>query len=435
MYARINAEREALERVLRASGSRTLWVTISIMGVLLFSWVFYVNPGWLLLISGSFLLVLLVPSSLRLILTSIVAFKLYLAIAASLLATYLFSDSIIPGQPDQYQYIRTAVIIANSIGQVGLETDYLAIVGLHNRLYNVVLGWITYLNGYASISLYRLVNTFAGLLLVVYGVKVAMLLYKERWEYWKYTAIGLALLPFTTLYTMIITRDVLISAFVIMFLYGMLKGSFWFQTVMILLTFYLRLQLAVMLVVMGLGWLVMNNERLSSNTGPRKLLITLSLLAVAAGSYAATIVVPQVAHISTFISSEFLLQFAAAFPLSFFGLDFLFADAAQMNLSRSQLLAGRLIAPETIVLPLMMLLLALGGKRWDLSSLHRRFQIFIWLSITIYSFGYFVEYRLLFVRLLLPFYPVMYLLTVPLFASALKNIRIQRSLRLSSATA
>lgn len=403
-------------------GVSTLMLVVPVLTAL-YALLFYYQPAVLLLLLSCFLLALAVPGPVRLLYAGIVGFKLCILAVASLLASLLFRDAIIPGQPDQFWYIETASVIAYEIADTGWGTDYFAIVGLHNRLYNVVLGWLTFANYSPDLVLFRLLNVFASLVLIVFGIRLADALYGPDRTLRVTCALGLAVLPFTNLYSMIVTRDVLIAACVMAFMYGMVRRSLAIQAAVFAIMFYLRIQFAFVLLVIAVGWLVMNHSHFS-RLGRKRLIWTgLGIVIVGGASWVVANLVPQLRHVTAVLGPAFLLEFASAFPISFLGLDFLFADASKTNLPRIQLLLGRVIAPETIILPALLIYTTLRSSRLGLPVIHRRFLLVLWIAIGIYAFGYYVEYRLMFVRLLLPFYPLMYIAVLPVFLRAIARIR------------
>ena len=394
---------------------------VAILGICIFFF-FWTDPAALLLILSSLLLTVFVPRTQQLIFGGVAVAKLFLAIAVSLLALYLFPEGVLPGQPDQFWYIQTAQGIAASVDRYGLfGSDYFAIVGLHNRLYNMVLGWITYLNGTTDLFVFRLLNTFLSLALVVYGVKIAGLIYQGDERYQRWALLGVGLLPTMNIYAMTVLRDVMISLFLMMFVYYMLRGAIVRQILVIALTYYLRLQLTYLMVVVGIGWFLMRNRRTVERRvwsvrrwfGP-----VAGVLAIGVAAFVATRTVPILTYLTSFITLDFLGRFAVAFPISFLGLDFLFAHSAAMKLGRMQLLIIHLITPETVILPITFVAVLLRRVPSGLPPMYANLRLVVWIFALIYAFGYYVEYREIFVRLLLPIYPLIYLLVLPYLVSA-----------------
>lgn len=397
-------------------------IATAVLGAGVFFFFFWTDPAVLLLILSSLLLTVFVPRTQQLIFGGLAIAKIFLAVVVSLLASYLFSEGVLPGQPDQDWYISTAQAIAAAVGRNGFfGSDYFAIVGLHNRLYNVVLGWITYLNGTSDIFVFRLLNTFLSLALVVYGVRVARLIYEGDERYQRWALLGVGLLPSMNIYAMTVLRDVMISLFLMMFVYYMVRGAVLRQLLVVGLTYFLRLQLTYLMIVVGIGWFLMRHRRVVERrvwSVRRWIAPSAGVLAIGLAAYLATRMIPILGYLTSFVTLDFLGRFAVAFPVSFLGLDFLFADSAVMKLGRMQLLLIHLITPETVILPISFVAVMFQRVPRKLSPVYVNLRLVVWIFALIYAFGYYVQYREIFVRLLLPIYPLMYLLMIPYLVTA-----------------
>ena len=137
--------------------------------------------------------------------------KLALVALVSFIAPKLWPQAggLIPINPDQWFYVDTAERIAEALRASPFAVDYRGIVGLHNRLYSVVLGWLAFLNGGGSIILYRLFNVFVSLLLAAAAAALARSLYPSSPHIALIVFAGVALLPSVNAYALFVLRDVL----------------------------------------------------------------------------------------------------------------------------------------------------------------------------------------------------------------------------------
>lgn len=95
----------------------------------------------------------------------VLAAKAALLGIVSITAPMLFGNDLIPVNPDQELYLTTAGHIAEALRRGPFGVDYTAIAGRHNRLYDVALGWLAFLNGSVSVLLFRAFNLFLSVVL------------------------------------------------------------------------------------------------------------------------------------------------------------------------------------------------------------------------------------------------------------------------------
>ncbi|MDM8527688.1 hypothetical protein QUF58_05680 [Anaerolineales bacterium HSG24] len=381
----------------------------------------------LFLISISFLLTFLIPKSLRSLFIVVVIIKITVITISSLLASYSPSGVILPGNVDQFWYIGMAEVTAQEINKDGFFVDYADVLGVYYPkylLYHYILGWLAFSKG-DNLFTYRLFNMFTSLLIVIYGVKIAQTLYgKNNLLYQKYVIIGLGLLPSTNMYTLMVMRDVLITLLVTMFIYHLIKWQIIPLILTLGLTYLTRWHLVMIMGTVSAGWSLIGSRLLSSKKSGIKIWQTVLIAGILAiTGYAMTYVVPSLAFMRNYVTNtSLLLNFGMAFPISFLGLDFAFTDASNLAISRTRLLLGRLIAPETIILPFLMFLLITRKSSVTITSLHKKLQIVFWLSILVYTFAYYTNFGFLTIRALSPFYPYMYLLVLPLIVTGVQKL-------------
>jgi len=336
----------------------------------------------------------------------VLALKLVLLVVVSLLVPLLWpgAGGLIPVNPDQHLYLDTANRIAEALQVSLLRVDYAGIVGLHNRAYSVALGWLAFLNGGSSILLYRLFNVFLSMVLAALAYALVRSLYPLSKRAAALIFLGVGLLPSVNLYSMFVLRDVMIATVLMLVVLGLFGQKLWVMIVGLALTYFTRIQLFFLLVGALALFAAMRGARRA-----RRWAHGLSLVLVAgfvvAGYFVAPLVLPpeyDYSHAMSILLSfgRFLVHLVP----SVLGLDFLFADQASLELGRSTLAAARLLLFDTWLIPLLFI----GGAIWYKKMVPKCREFYLWVAAVVmgYAAGYWITYRVVFVRLLLPLYPL-----------------------------
>lgn len=397
--------------------ARTLWLGAALVGLAAaFLWA----PVGVLCVLGAASCAWLVDRRARVSVLLVVGGKTVLALFATVAASAYFADGLLPGQVDQVFYTETARSIARSIlTERTLSVDYSSSVDIHNRSYNVVLGWATALGragGFGGASAadllgYRMLNVLFSTLLVVVALRLTTTLYAGAPNLRTYQALtvwGVGFMPYLTIYSQMVTRDVMIALLFTTFIYGLVARKLVLAVIAVGVMYFTRLQFGIILSVAVLGWLLLSViVRRHRNI----LWGGVALAALGTGGYVATFVLPSIAFVRSAVSPGQLAGFAAAFPVGILGLDVLFASQGDLALSRSTLLATRLITPETILLPIFSIL----GMILSKDNLYLKFSIMTYFIIVSYMLGYYISYGSVFLRLISPYYPAMLIMSLPIF--------------------
>ena len=384
-------------------------------------------PAAVLCVLGAAGAVALAPRAVRAPLAVVAGLKVVLALVATLAAGVLFADGLLPGQPDQVFYVETAHGLAlRALTERALVFDFESVVELHNRSYNVLLGWATSSNPFgglartaegaslANLLSYRLLNALFATLLVVVAVRLADAVYAGSPRlpaYRTLTVWGVGLMPYLTIYSQMVTRDVMIALLFAAFVYGLVGRRLLLAAAATVAMFYTRLQFALAFGVGAVVWglVVVAVRRRRSPFGA-----VVALGAAAATGYAATYALPELSFARSALEGGRLLDFAIAFPISVVGLDLLFAPDEALGASRAALLALRAIVPESVLLPVLAVAVAAGRRQFFETRAQVRLYLLTLSVLVMYCLGYFVVYGVLFIRLMSPFYPVMLVLVLPL---------------------
>ena len=331
---------------------------------LLLAWVLR-QPMIGVLLIGGVSLTMALSSALGALPWIVLALKLALWAIVSLLVPVLWPEAggLIPVNPDQKLYLETASRIAEALRVSLLKVDYAGIVGLHNRAYSVVLGWLAFLNGGGSALLYRLFNVFLSLVLAALAYALARSLYPPSRKAAVLVFLGVGLLPSINLYSMFVLRDVMIAAILMLVVLGLFGQKFWVIIVGLALTYFTRIQLFFLLVGAIVLFAVMRGAQRAGRWAHG---LSLALLAgfVIAGYFFAPLVLPPEYDYSHAMSILSFGRFLVHLVPSVLGLDFLFADQTALELGRSTLGAARLLLFDTWLVPLLFMGEPFITERW-----------------------------------------------------------------------
>lgn len=331
--------------------------------------------------------------------------KLVLVAIVSLAAPALWphGGGLIAVNPDQQLYIDTAHRIADVLRESPFSVDYAGIVGLHNRSYSVALGWLAFLNGRGSILLYRLFNVFLSLLLGAFSAALARYLYPSSPHVARFVFLGVALLPSVNAYAMFVLRDVLIAAIVSAVALGLFGRRLWLMLAGVALAYFTRIQLFFLLsgaVILFVGL------RMSRRLGRHGALLRGAFTAafVIGGYFVAPLVLPPEHDYTQAWSLRSFGQFVVGLPSSLLGLDFLRAAPEDLELGRETLGLTRLLLFDTWLVPLLFF----GAIVWyrKLDARWREFWLWVWALALGYAAGYWIAYGKVYVRLMVPLYPL-----------------------------
>jgi hypothetical protein len=366
----------------------------------------------------SFSVGLFLPRQLWQAFTVVFGVKLLLLIAVTVLTPW--GSSLIPGNPDQYMYVSTAERIAEELQAHPFSVDYQAIVGLQNRSYNVILGWLAFFNGKPSILLYRVFNIFLSLVLAVLGCTVAGWLYPKRGKASHIVLISLGLLPSVNVYAMFVLRDVLLAVLMLLFAGSLLRRQWIILALTIFLTYYTRIQLAFwMLGIAGFAFFLRGVVRFLR---ARRMIPTMMVMGFILATYLVSpMLVPPKYDV---YSATSFGRFLARFIPSFVGMDFLLADSSQLNVGRVSLALSRLVLVDSWLLPLLFLWMGLSWQHWRWQDAQwKELYVGLWAGLLAYFAGYWISYGGLMIRLWLPFYPLLLIVVFPFLWAALRQKR------------
>lgn len=314
---------------------------------------------------------------------------------------------------DQGWYGATAQSVADAVSKYGLFIDYTWVVGNQNFLYNAVLGIYAAANGSLNPVSYLLLNfgVYAGIVFFCLRIRRAL---GGKGDETLFAAV-LFLLPSLNIYSMLMLRDLLIGLVLCAFIDALLSRRYVSQIVILLVMFALRNQFALILLLASAADWYMRNRRIVAL--PLRLSIggiaVIAALLTAAGS--------RYGYLLDNLNPWFLAGFFSWIPFGFLGLDFIVQDSSVLAASFGSLLAYRLISPETFLLPLLFAVSALRARRF--SPQWRRLAGVLCLVLFVYCFGYYTEYKLMFVRLFIPFYPLFLVMTYEPLAQICGRVR------------
>lgn len=331
--------------------------------------------------------------------------KLGLVVLTSILAPALWPNAggLIPVNPDQQFYIDTADRIAEALRIRPFAVDYAGIVGIHNCFYNIVLGWLAFLNGRGSLLLYRLFNLLVSVLLASASAALAQYLYPRASQVTRIVFASVAFLPSVNAYAMFVLRDVLIATLLMTVTLGLFCWRPWILITGLIVAFFTRLQLFFLLG--GAAALLFGIKISRHARGYAPILrLALTVTFVIAGYFIAPFVLPPEYDYSRVSTLAGFGRFLLRLPFSLLGLDFLFAGREALELDRGTLIVTRLILFDTWLAPLLFLGTLIWyrktGFRW------REFWLWVWAISIGYVAGYWMAYGMVFVRLLMPLYPL-----------------------------
>ncbi len=361
-----------------------------------------------LLLASSTLVATVLSRSVGLLPWMVLALKLVLVGVVSLLAPLLWpgSGGLIPVNPDQHLYVETASQIVDALRTSPLAVDYAGIVGLHNRLYSIALGWLAYLNGGGSVFLYRLFNVFVSFLLAAIAYSLACHVAPQHRSTGRLAFVTIGLLPSVNAYAMLVLRDVLLAVAVAAVALGLFSRKHWLTIAGLAVAYYTRVQLFFLLVGAAALFAALRFLRHCGRYGPalRGSLVAVFLIV---GFFVAPFVLPpeyDYTHARTLAS---LGRFVVSVIPCLLGLDFLMVDRASLELSRSTLALTRIILFDTWLVPLMFLGSVVLYRRMD--SQQREFHLWVWAVSLGYAAGYWIAYGAMSVRLMVPLYPLLLL--------------------------
>lgn len=331
--------------------------------------------------------------------------KLALVALVSFIAPKLWPQAggLIPINPDQWFYVDTAERIAEALRASPFAVDYRGIVGLHNRLYSVVLGWLAFLNGGGSIILYRLFNVFVSLLLAAAAAALARSLYPSSPHIALIVFAGVALLPSVNAYALFVLRDVLIAALLMTVALGLFARKFWLVAMGLVLTYFTRIQLFLLLagaIALFIGLRVAGRMGRYSSA----LRLAMAGLFVIAGYFVAPHVLPPEYDYTQALSLTSFGRFLVRALPSLAGLDFLFANQENLELSRGMLVLVRLLLFDTWLVPLLFVGAVTWYRRAD--PQWRELCLWVWAVSLGYVSGYWMTYGAMSIRLAMPLYPL-----------------------------
>uniref|UniRef100_A0A7C3RJI0 Glycosyltransferase RgtA/B/C/D-like domain-containing protein n=1 Tax=Dictyoglomus thermophilum TaxID=14 RepID=A0A7C3RJI0_DICTH len=345
--------------------------------------------------------------------------KLLLVVSVStVVSLHRYPGSLLPGNPDQFWYVETAQRIAVELRSKNF-LDYYEIVNIHNRLYNILLGWITYLNGNSSVLLYRMFNTMISIAIAIIGYHFSISIYPNQRLYHTFAYIFLSFLPSLNIYSQFVLRDILISFVNILFFYLLWIRKWAILPIVIYIMYYLRLQMSYIYIASLLIYatiLIFKSLHFESKKHKKYILILEIFIVMTLISYLLSLFF-KVDYLFQYIFKFDFWKIIIRFPFSFLGLDFLIADESKSYFSRSILLLSRLLMIDGFILPLIYIFTVyryFKVRNFDLINFINILS-FIMMS---YYIGYSIEYNVTFLRLWIPFYPILLLMILP----SLKNI-------------
>lgn len=358
-----------------------------------------------LLLAGSASVALALNRALRGLPWAVLALKLGLLAAVSVLVPMVWPDGggLIPVNPDQHLYMETSGRIAEALRVSPLSVDYATIVGLHNRSYSVALGWLGFLNGGGNVFLYRLFNVFLSMVLAGLSYALARSVCPRSRRVPMLVFLGVAFLPSANVYSMFVLRDVLIAAVVMSVALGLFGHTLWLVLAGLAVAYFTRLQLFFLLAGAVALFVSM---RVARRAGPYSPALKWVLAAgfVVAGFYLAPLVLPPEYDYTHASSVSSFGQFLVRLVPSLLGLDFGFAVQGSLELDRATLAAARIVLVDTWLVPLLFLGAAVCYRKMTESC--REFYLWVGAVSVGYAAGYWITYGVVFVRLLMPLYPL-----------------------------
>jgi len=328
----------------------------------------------------------------------------------------IWGAPVLPINKDQYWYIDTANTIASELADNIVNVDYSGIVGLHNRLYNVLAGWLTYLNGGNSIMVIRSFNVFCSAAIIIIGYFLVRELYPEEADYQSMTIVALGLLPSINLYSALILREILIALLVTLFFYFIVTNKKLMSLLILLATYYLRRAISYIMIVIFLLSGLQKNRRLSL---VRVIILTSATILL---SYAATHLFPVISYTRAYFQIGVIVRFFLSFFTSFLSLDFIFTDTAR-EISTNQMLLLKMMTPEVFFLPILTLFKVFKRKQL-MGEKEQELLFLVLIFIVMFSFGYFMEYGAVQTRFYIPIYPLLLVINVPQLHSMFVNLGI-----------
>jgi hypothetical protein len=340
--------------------------------------------------------------------------KISLVILVTIVVSlYRYPGSLLPGNPDQFWYVETADRIATELRSKNF-VNYFEIVNIHNRLYNILLGWMTYLNGSCSILLYRMFNTMISIAIAIIGYYFALNIYPNQRHYYTFAYIFLSFLPSLNIYSQYVLRDILISFLNILFFYLLWIRKWTILLIVIYIMYYLRIQMSYIYVAILLIYaliLIFKGLHFQPKKQRKYILILEVFIVIILISYLLSLFF-NVDYLFHYLFKFDFLKIIVRFPFSFLGLDFLIADESKSYFSRSILLLSRLLMMDGFILPLIYIFTVYKYfKEKDFALIN--FIIILSFSIISYYIGYSMEYSVTFLRLWIPFYPIILIVILP----------------------
>jgi hypothetical protein len=313
---------------------------------------------------------------------------------------------------DQGWYGATAHSVADAVSSYGLFIDYSYVVGNQNFLYNAILGLYTAANGSLNPLSWLLLNfaVYAGIIFFCLRIKRTLGV-KGRDDFF---ALALFLLPSLNIYSMLMLRDLLIGLALCAFIDALLARRYLSQLLLLGAVFALRNQFAfILFFASALEWYIRNRKTVA---------LPLRLSAIGLGSIAVLIIAAggRYGYLLNYFNLSFLYGFFSWVPLGFLGLDFIVQDRSVLAASFSSLVLYRLISPDTFLLPLFFLVSLVRSR--SMSASWKRLSFVLCVVLFIYCFGYYSEYKLMFVRLFIPFYALFFVLSYDTIIDALHGI-------------
>lgn len=321
-------------------------------------------------------------------------------------------DLVVRLNVDQGWYNATAQSVADAVSKYGFFIDYTWVVGNQNFLYNAVLGVYAAANGSLNPVSYLLLNfaVYAGI--VFFCLRIRRTLGGKGND--AVFAAVLFLLPSLNIYSMLMLRDLLIGLVLCAFIDALLMKRYLSQVVILSVMFALRNQFALILLLASAFDWYMRNRRIVA------LPLRVSIGGLAAIAALFVVADSRYGYMLDNLNPWFLAGFFSWMPFGFLGLDFVVQDSSVLAASFGSLVLYRLISPETFLLPLLFAVSLVRAKRF--SPEWRRLAGVLCLVLLVYCFGYYTEYKLMFVRLFIPFYPVFFVMTYDVFADVCGRI-------------
>ena len=375
--------------------------------VISFVFGFIVAPIPTLLFALSGALGLFFPQPLRSTYWIATLAKYGLSLLIQLVAVYYWNSQIIPINVDQHWYLNNINSICHQLQSGVFGVNYREIVGIHNRLYDIIGGWLTFLNGGDAVGVMKNFNIFVANGIVLFGYLITREIYPREYRLQRMVVLVLAMMPSINLYSMLVLRDVLLALCCSVFFFTLLKKKVIGTILVIGLTYYLRLQFAyIMIMIVLLDVFLERNPSLS-----RSRVIGLCLAAIAV-SYAMTMIIPGIGYLRQFLRLETIWKFTLSFVPSLLSSDFLFLPSGH-ELSVRELLFFKALTPEVFFLPLFALSSLIKGLRGRESNAKLvRLMILVFVFVSVFAFGYHIEYGAVFTRFYLTTYPVLVVIAV-----------------------